>query len=71
MNPDVKTKKTIIEGLTIPYSRTLRYQDNLSWNGDVFMSNDNDKCPITTCDQYLPGCNTPITGISNMMFITL
>ena len=39
------------------------------WNKDVFYSIDNVDCPITSCTQYLPGCNTPMTGLSNMMFL--
>jgi len=67
MNPKVNMNDTT--NITIPYSTKLRYQSTLAWNKDVFISKDPVKCPITNCQLYLPGCNTPITGITNMMFM--
>ena len=48
MNP--KVNKDLLKGISIPYSSSLRYTDNLAWNGDVFVSNDDINCPITKCN---------------------
>jgi len=58
----------LLQGFKIPYSNTLRYVVPTVWNKEVFESIDTAICPITECQQYLPGCNTPITGITNMIF---
>jgi hypothetical protein len=67
LNPLVKTKyKEAIKGKTLKFSSTsMRYVDDIVWNGDIFISNDEKNCPITTCTKYLKGCNTPISGYTS------
>lgn len=60
----------LLKGFKIPYSTTMRHIVPTAWNEDIFETIDKDNCPITGCARYLPGCNTPITGITNMMFQT-
>jgi len=68
LKKDVDPK--LLKGFKIPFSDSLRQFIPTVWNGEIFESIDNTVCPITSCTQYLPGCNTPITGLTNMMFIT-
>lgn len=59
-----------LAGFKVAYTPSeLKVNSPLIWNKDVFKSNDETVCPITSCARYLTGCDTPITGLTNMMFL--